>query len=136
MTINDKIFELISEMEYIVSNETLSQSTFIGAGISADDYTYRYPVRISLDNNLDESKTQVRSKVHTFKLTWYGFDDNTNEKKVIHEIKATPDIIDTMYYAFGSHRLYIGNALVKILELLENRYGIDFNKLENELPTK
>lgn len=127
MTINENIFELISEMEYIVGNQTLSKSTFIGAGLS--DYDgYRYPVRISLDGNQEESKTQIRDKVHTYQQVWRAYDDTTKEMKVIKTINTTPDMIGTMYYAFGSHLLYIGDALIKILEFLEKRYGKKFNQ--------
>ncbi len=71
MKINDNIFELISEMEYIISNNTLSKNTFINAGLSVDDYGYRYPVRISLDGDKEESKTQIREKVHTYEQVSY-----------------------------------------------------------------
>ena len=133
MTINENIFELISEMEYIIGNQTLSKSTFIGGGLSVDDYGYRYPVRISLDGNQEESKTQIRDKVHTYKQVWRAYDDTTKEMKVIKTINTTPDMIESMYYAFGSHKLYIGDALIKILEFLEKRYGIDFNDMEKNL---
>lgn len=130
MTINENIFKLISEMEYIVGNQTLSKSTFIGAGSVADDYAYRYPVRISLDGNQEESKTQIRGKVHTYKEVYKAYDNTTKQMKVIKTMNTTPDMIGTMYYAFGSHKLYIGDALIKILEYLEKRYGIDFNDME------
>ena len=135
MTINDNIFELISELEYIISNETLSKSAFLGAGIS-DAYDYRYPVRISLDGNQEESKTQVRDKVHDYCETWTKRDELTNERIVTKIVKPTPDVIKTMYYAFGAHRLYIGDALKKVLEFLENRYNIDFNELEAKVKNK
>lgn len=35
-----------------------------------------------------------------------------------------------MHYAFGSNHLYIGNGLIKALEFLEDRYGLDMNELE------
>lgn len=34
-----------------------------------------------------------------------------------------------MRYRFGSNNLYIGNAVTKILERLEKKYGLDFNEL-------
>lgn len=132
MEVNANIFELISEMEYIISNNTLSKSTFINAGLSVDDYGYRYPVRISLDGNKEESKTQIREKVHTYEQITQVWDDKAKKLKVIKRTKPTPDMIDTMYYAFGSHKLYIGDALLEILKFLENRYGLDFNELEEK----
>lgn len=43
-----------------------------------------------------------------------------------------PEQIDNLVYRFGSNYLYIGQALVKILELLEEEYGLDFNLGETE----
>lgn len=138
MEINNSIFELISEMEYIIGNETTTK--FMGAGVMLDkpEYPCRYPVRISLDKDSNESKIQVRNegKVHQYKEMHRIRDKDTNEWKVIREEKATPDVIETMYYAFGTCRLYIGDGLKKVLEFLENRYNLDFNKLEKELKTK
>lgn len=37
MTINENIFALISEMKYIIGNQTLSKNTFVGAGIAVND---------------------------------------------------------------------------------------------------
>lgn len=37
-----------------------------------------------------------------------------------------------MKYKFGSNELYIGQGLMNVLEYLEDRYGLDFEKLENE----
>lgn len=99
------------------------------------DCPCRYPVRISLDKDSNESKIQVKNedKVHQYKETYKIRDKDTNEWKVTREKKATPDVIETMYYAFGTYRLYIGEGLKKVLEFLENRYNLDFNKLEEEL---
>lgn len=40
--------------------------------------------------------------------------------------------INTMRYVNGANNLYIGKALLKILEFLENRYDLDFDELESE----
>lgn len=37
------------------------------------------------------------------------------------------------YVSFGSHNFGIGSATQRVLDMLENRYGIDFNQLENQL---
>ena len=37
-----------------------------------------------------------------------------------------------MKYKFGSNHLYIGDGIVKVLEHLENVYGLDFNALEDQ----
>ncbi len=38
-----------------------------------------------------------------------------------------------MKYRFGSNELYIGKGLIKVLEFLEERYGVDFHQLESPL---
>lgn len=37
--------------------------------------------------------------------------------------------VDTIRYKFGSNHLYIGNALVKVLERLEEKYDLNFDEL-------
>lgn len=134
MTINNKILELVSELEYIIGNETTHKSTFFGPFSCVDDYEYRYPVHICLDMNGHERDMKIDGKLHNG-ITMQWFDEQTKEQ-VVKNIKPTPEKIDTMYYAFGSHRLYIGDALVKVLEFLENRYGIDFKAMEEKLPVR
>lgn len=34
-----------------------------------------------------------------------------------------------MRYKFGSNNLFIGNAIVKVLERLEQKYGMKFDEL-------
>ena len=40
--------------------------------------------------------------------------------------------IKTVCYRFGANELCIGAAIVDVLEMLEERYGIDFNELEKK----
>ena len=40
--------------------------------------------------------------------------------------------IGTVRYKFGSNHLYIGEAIVKALEHLEGKYGLDFNELTKQ----
>jgi hypothetical protein len=37
-----------------------------------------------------------------------------------------------MKYVFGSNHLFIGKGIYNILNELEKRYGLDFNKMEEE----
>ena len=38
-----------------------------------------------------------------------------------------------MKYVFGSNHLFIGEGIYNILNELEKRYGLDFDKMEEEL---
>lgn len=35
-----------------------------------------------------------------------------------------------MKYKFGSNHLFIGEGLINVLTMMEERYGINFNELE------
>ena len=37
------------------------------------------------------------------------------------------DHVNSIRYVFGSNNLFIGSAIVKVLERLENKYGLNFN---------
>jgi hypothetical protein len=39
--------------------------------------------------------------------------------------------LGTMRYEMGANQLYIGHALFKVLEYLEDRYDLDFDDLED-----
>lgn len=67
--------------------------------------------------------------------------NNDYEAKTLREICDVTEITDNesinkiigeMKYKFGANRLYIGEAIVDLLNTLEERYGIDFNELENQ----
>lgn len=45
----------------------------------------------------------------------------------------SPSEIHTMKYVFGSNHLFIGKGIYNILNELEKRYGLDFDKMEEEL---
>ena len=45
----------------------------------------------------------------------------------------SPKEVHTAKYVFGSNHLFIGKGIYNILCQLENRYGLDFNKMEEEL---
>ena len=36
---------------------------------------------------------------------------------------------NSIRYVFGSNNLFIGSAIVKVLERLEQKYGLDFDEL-------
>lgn len=40
------------------------------------------------------------------------------------------------YVSFGSHRFHVGGATQRILNLLEDRYGLDFRELEKQLQAR
>ena len=43
-----------------------------------------------------------------------------------------PETVDSLRYEFGANKYFIGSALDSILDYLENRYNLDFDKLEED----
>ena len=100
--------KLISDLEYCIGSEC-----------SYDDWTgvegceFRYPVHIRLDKDA-EYLTKIRGRLGN----WYS--------------DIEPESIATMKYKFGSNHLFVGLGIKRLLEELEARYNLDFNKLEKE----
>ena len=108
MVIDEKIARLIFEMEYEIGSECYNPNSLNGY-TGEEGCEFRYPVHIH--KSIEDEMWKFRGKV-------YG---------------CVSDDIYTMKYKFGSNHLFIGNGLVNALNMLENRYGIDFNELEEEL---
>ena len=116
MTLDKKIGKVIMDIEYIIGSECYNPNSYDGLN-DMEGCAFRYPINIP-NNGGDYSK---------FKNNM-GFliDDSNNTDFYQH----TPDTIKKMKYKFGSNELYIGLGIINALEYLENRYGLDFNKLE------
>ena len=111
MTVDSNIAELVSEIEYVIGGECYNPNSYDGY---RDEYgcSYRYPVSFRIPNN-EEVKT--RSKVPGY-----------------YADVVTPEIVRTLKYKFGSNQLHIGKAIIRVLEQLEERYGLNINALEEE----
>lgn len=106
MKLNKGIANLICEMEYLVGKQCYNPNSYDGY-TGEDGCSFRYPVYILQDKE-SGLFTKARWRMEN----------------------VTPDSIPTMKYKFGSNHLFIGDGLVSILELLEKRYDINFNELE------
>ena len=95
--------DLICELEYIIGNQCYNPNSLNGYTLE-EGCEFRYPV--SYENNEgDDSRTRSIIK-------------NIDKSK-----------INTIRYKFGSNHLYIGVAILEVLERLERKYGLDFNEL-------
>lgn len=60
----------------------------------------------------------------------------TKKVAIIRPVVGIRDLdkskIGTVRYKFGSNHLYIGEAIIKALEHLEGKYGLDFNELTKQ----
>lgn len=106
MELNNLTVDLIKELEYIIG-----KNVYNGNVKNHDDYEdgdlIRYPCRMK------DPKDNV---IYVYKGKLYD---------------ATPESITWAFYKFGANNLNIGDALIELLEYLEDRYDLDFNQLEN-----
>lgn len=105
MELDNNTVRLIESLEYIVGKNFYNPNT-----------SDRYRVKVGC--------------TFRYKVT---MQDADNGKKYDYKGKiydASPETIGTIHYETGSNHLYIGDALVEILNYLEERYDLDFNELE------
>ena len=117
MKLNKKMNNVITDLEYIIGWSCYNPNSYDG-WTCEEGRSFRYPVNVQIHE--DEYYIKIRSKV--------------SETDYIERLTAK--MIKSMKYKFGSNEMYIGGGLIRVLEYLENRYGIDFNQLENELNKK
>ncbi len=113
MKLTQEIVNLICDLEYKLGSHCVQEKS-----LTADWLEYRYPVSIWVDNPNDEEDFGHREKIRkNVRYANYRVDKET---------------ITTLQYNMGKNRLDVGKAIIDMLELLEKRYGLDFNKLEKE----
>lgn len=103
MKVTKATTDLICELEYIIGNQCYNPNSLNGYTLE-EGCEFRYPVSYE---NSDGDDTRTRSII-----------------KSIDKAK-----INTIRYKFGSNHLYIGVAILEVLERLERKYGLDFNEL-------
>ena len=106
MELDSLTVDLIKELEYIIGKNVYNKTT---KNHETGDYgdMIRYPCRM---------KDLSDDKIYIYKGKLYD---------------ATPESITWAFYEFGANNLNIGDALIEVLEYLEDRYDIDFNELED-----
>lgn len=110
MNIDERIARLICELEYKIGSQTYNPNSYNG-WTGEEGQEFKYPV------NYCASKKDLKDRI-------------LSKTKRIESLP--PECIGTMKYKFGSNHLYIGDGIVKVLEHLENVYGLDFNALEDQ----
>lgn len=103
MKLNNKTMSLICELEQIIGNECYNPNSLDGWTLE-EGCAFRYPVTYE-DENGKECKTRLTIK-------------NLNKEK-----------LNSVHYKFGSNNLFIGSGIHKVLEHLEEKYGINFDEL-------
>ena len=120
---SDTFYEFLHQVEYEIGSECYNgniQNFGPGGEWEGEGRDYRYPVTFI---NQDGVKVKYRE---TYPFTKkadgsYGY-SHLGEKGY-----------SSAYYAFGANHLYILRGIKHALELMEKRFGIDFDMLlENE----
>lgn len=95
--------DLICELEYIIGNQCYNPNSLNGYTLE-EGLEFRYPV-------------------------WYENKEGRDTKTSYRIRDVDKSKIGAIRYKFGSNHLYIGEAILKVLELLESKYDLDFNEL-------
>lgn len=100
------IASLIAQLEYEIGRECYNPNSYDGY-TGVEGLGYRYPVKIYQNENMHNYRGRI-----------------TN---------ISPSEVHTMKYVFGSNHLFVGKGIYNILSALEQRYGLDFDKTEEEI---
>lgn len=114
MKLTKETCDLIAELEFQIGRECYNPKSYDGWN-DIEGCSFRYPINVP---NEDGRMTKIRGRI--------------NDTYMILSETLTPDAVRSMKYKFGSNELYIGQGLINVLEYLEDRYGLDFERLENE----
>lgn len=118
MKLDSNMIKLIAHLEWLIGSECYNPNSYDGWN-DIEGCSFRYPINVPME---DGRYVKVRS--------------NINDTVMLNEKDITSSSIEYMKYKFGSNELFIGQGLIKIMEYLELRYGIDFNELETQVQQK
>lgn len=114
MKLTVKMSKVVADLEYLIGSECYNPNSYDGWN-DIEGCDFRYPI------NLPDQEGRYR-KIR----------GNLNTSILVDESDITPNAVTFMKYRFGSNELYIGRGIIKVLEYLEKRYGLDFDALETK----
>ena len=120
MELNQQLTNLICEIEYIIGKQCYNPNSYDGY-TGNEGCSFRYPVSVYTDESKDKL-VKIRNQVNSDKWNFYG--------------TVTPELVRAMRYKFGSNNLYIGEAIYRVLEMMQTRYGLNFNEMEEKYQTR
>lgn len=112
MKLDKSMCKLIGDIEFLIGSECYNPNSYDGWN-DIEGCDFRYPLIFPMGNN---KYAKVRYSI--------------NQLIEVSEDDITPENIKYMKYKFGSNELFIGIGIIKTLQYLEERYGLNFNKLE------
>ena len=114
MKYNEKMFKVCADIEYLIGNTCYNPNSYDGY-TGEEGREYRYPVWVDEDDGFG------KKEAHKHSLRIWDYKENS---------------IGSWRYKFGSNHLYVGEAILKIMNYLEDRYNLDFNELEEKHDVK
>lgn len=108
MKLNADTLKLALRIESIIGNSCHNPNSYDGR-TGEWGKSFRYPIMIPVE----------REDGTYWEKSWYTLSEY-----------ATPENFKSACYKFGSNELGIGKAILKVLDEIEKRYGLDFNQLE------
>ena len=114
MKLNKELIELIADLEYQIGSECYNPNSYDGWN-DIEGCEFRYPINVP---DREGNYMKIRGNIDSI-LHYSGS-------------SLTEDAIKYMKYRFGSNELFIGRGLIKVLQMLEERYDLDFAKMEAE----
>ena len=109
MNLTTKSAQLICELEFYIGKQCYNPNSCDGwTGVEGCEY--RYPVYAYDGTDIKKFRGKVAERA----------------------ANVSEETVRTMKYKFGTNHLFIGNGIFDLLNALEKRYGIDFDKLEEE----
>ena len=112
MKLNDEMAKVVADIEYCVGKECYNGNSYDGWN-QIWGRGFRYPVCLPDENGKD---MKIKGEIN-----WWCN---------LMEVDVKQKNISRMKYKFGSNELYIGKGIENILNYLEERYGLDFNEME------
>lgn len=115
MRLDARTMKLLGELEYLVGSQCYNPNSYDGWN-DVEGCEFRYPISVPDEDGKYE---KYRSN-----LGWLS----TTKSDLL-----TESSVKYMKYKFGSNELFIGLGLWDVLDYLEERYGINFNELEEKI---
>ena len=114
MKLDKNMCRVAADLEEIIGSECYNPNAYDGWN-DVEGCSFRYP--LSLPRG-DEGWIKVRR--------------NLMDTAFIEPESVGPETIRAMRYRFGSNQLMIGRGILAAMEYLEERYGLDFNEMEEQ----
>lgn len=112
MKANNDMVELLLDIEEIIGSFVYNPNSYNKDTKSSGMY-YQYGLTCTIFDERDKVEREIVANYY-------------------HRKRMTIEQFQESFYKFGANHLHIGQALINVLTLLEERYDLDFNALEKQ----